>query len=80
MTERLTELVNADRESGEFLSKTTDITKILLKYWFDEDYCCCRNYNFHKGQKQAILNIIYCVIVYILTEIYSRKYKILRCK
>ena len=74
MTERLTELVNADWESGEFLSKTTDITKILLKYWFDEDYCYCRNYNFHKGQKQAILNIIYCVEVLKIKD-YTELYK-----
>lgn len=30
--------------------------------------------------KSLILNIIYCIVIYILTEIYSRKYKILRCK
>lgn len=46
-------------ESGEIHKKVTPITAELLKFWFDESYCDTREKNFHKGQKQAILNVIY---------------------
>ena len=37
----------------------TPTTQDLLKFWFSEEYCSLRNQNFHAGQRQAILNIIY---------------------
>lgn len=49
---------NALWESGEFLESVTPTTAELLKFWFCEPHTH-RFANFHEGQKQAILNIIY---------------------
>ncbi|MBP7898494.1 DEAD/DEAH box helicase family protein [Candidatus Gracilibacteria bacterium] len=45
--------------SGEYLERVTPTTKQLLTYWFGDQYCENRGLNFHEGQRQAILNIIY---------------------
>ncbi len=55
----VTEMANKEWEAGIFLEKVTPITKDLLKFWFSDSFCETRNINFHEGQKQAILNIIY---------------------
>ena len=44
---------------GEMLEKVTPTTASLLNYWFGEGFCNERARNFHEGQRQAILNIIY---------------------
>lgn len=36
----------------------TPITAELLRWWFLADYCATRPFNFHAGQRQAILNTI----------------------
>lgn len=59
LAHRLTDVVNASWESGEMLEKVTPTTATLLKYWFSESFCSIRSRNFHEGQRQAILNIIY---------------------
>ena len=41
------------------LDAVTPVTQDLLKYWFMEPYTEERSKNFHIGQKQSILNIIY---------------------
>lgn len=41
------------------LEEVTPVTAELLRYWFEQDYCDTRFLNFHEGQRQAILNIIY---------------------
>jgi len=51
--------VNSEFKSGTLYNKVTPITKELLSYWFDENICSERKINFHEGQRQAILNIIY---------------------
>lgn len=56
---RLSERVNETWASGEMLELVTPTTQELLKYWFSEEYCSLRNRNFHQGQRQAILNIVY---------------------
>ncbi len=56
---RLTDMANAAWQSGEMLQKVTPTTAALLHYWFDEGFCQQRVRNFHEGQRQAILNIIY---------------------
>ena len=43
----------------ELLEQVTSVTTELLQYWFGADYCDQRELNFHEGQRQAILNIIY---------------------
>ena len=55
---RLTTMVNETWASGEMLHQVTPITAELLTYWFG-DYRDLRHVNFHDGQRQAILNIIY---------------------
>ena len=55
----LSETVNAAWESGEMMEQVTPTTQELLKFWFSEEYCSLRNRNFHAGQRQAILNIVY---------------------
>lgn len=59
LAKRLSEIVNAEFESGVMQEQVTPTTQELLKYWFSEDYCSLRKKNFHIGQRQAILNIIY---------------------
>ena len=51
--------VNEEWENGALLGKVSLITQDLLKFWFQEPHIQNRNFNFHEGQKQAILNIIY---------------------
>ena len=59
LAHRLTDVVNAAWESGEMQEKVTPTTASLLNYWFGEGFCNERARNFHEGQRQAILNIIY---------------------
>ena len=56
---RLSERVNEAWASGEMLEQVTPTTQELLKFWFSDDYCSLRTRNFHQGQRQAILNIVY---------------------
>ncbi|MEW6088919.1 MAG: DEAD/DEAH box helicase family protein [bacterium] len=56
---RLTEIVNAEFKKGTFLDKVTPVTRDLLRFWFEDIFCENRRYNFHLGQKQAILNTIF---------------------
>ena len=57
---QLSAVVNHEWETGTFLNKVSPITKDLLKFWFKEPFTTDRAVNFHSGQKQAILNAIYC--------------------
>ena len=59
LAHRLTDVVNAAWKSGEMLEKVTPTTASLLNYCFGEGFCNGRERNFHEGQRQAILNIIY---------------------
>ena len=59
LARRLSETVNQSWDSGEMMEKVTPVTASLLKYWFGEEFCATRTKNFHLGQRQAILNIIY---------------------
>lgn len=59
LAKSITIKVNLLWESGEFLDEVTPTTAGLLKYWFGENYVQNRFLNFHKGQKQAILNTVY---------------------
>ncbi|MBF4467877.1 MAG: DEAD/DEAH box helicase family protein [Methanobrevibacter arboriphilus] len=46
-------------EDGSFLKNVSPVTQDLLKHWFFDAFADMRHINFHKGQKRAILNIIY---------------------
>ena len=56
----VTKLANKEWEEGSFIEKVTPITKDLLRYWDPQgSFSDLRNFNFHQGQWQAILNTIY---------------------
>jgi type III restriction enzyme len=55
----VTQMANKEWEDGSFLDKVTPITRDLLRFWFQDAFCETRKFNFHEGQKQAILNTIY---------------------
>ncbi len=57
---QLSNIVNQEWENGSFITKVTPVTQDLLRFWFGDAFCSTRYINFHKGQKQAILNAIYC--------------------
>lgn len=57
--EAVSSQANAAWADGSFLERVTPTTRALLTYWFDPTYIDLRNINFHQGQRQAILNIIY---------------------
>ena len=59
LAKKITENANELWESGEFLELVTPTTKELLTYWFCEPHTQNREINFHRGQRQAILNTIY---------------------
>lgn len=46
-------------EHCELLDQLTPTTAELIKYWFHVDYQAVRNINFHQGQRDAILSMIY---------------------
>lgn len=41
------------------MDEVTPVTAELLKFWFQDDYARLRTANFHDGQRDAILHIIY---------------------
>ena len=48
-------------EAGEapILDQVSEMTAELLKWWFQADFQDARQFNFHPGQRQALLNVIY---------------------
>lgn len=46
-------------EQTDLLEQVSPTTGDLLRYWFQSDFCDVRQLNFHEGQRQAILAIIY---------------------
>ena len=46
-------------DSSDLLGLVNPVTSELLRFWFQEDFCSVRPLNFHVGQRQAILSIIY---------------------
>lgn len=55
----LTTKVKNAWESGELLESVSPTTQQLLQFWFNDVFIDTRDINFHNGQKQAILNIVY---------------------
>lgn len=51
--------VNKALEDRSLYEQVSPITQDLLRFWFSPSFCDARDINFHEGQKQAILNIIY---------------------
>ena len=59
MAKTLSEEVNEAWKNGTFYEKVSPVTQDLLRKWFFPTFCDTRDINFHEGQKQAILNVIY---------------------
>lgn len=59
LARRLNEQVQMAWADGTMLETVTPVTADLLRYWFTEPYVDERSCNFHEGQRQAILNIVY---------------------
>lgn len=45
--------------TDEFTQQLTPVTQELLRWWFSDDFTTLREQNFHRGQRDAILAIIY---------------------
>ncbi|MGH8121272.1 MAG: DEAD/DEAH box helicase family protein [Rudaea sp.] len=59
LTRRTEQLcVGLEQGSADIYEPVTPVTAELLRWWFGEDACQSRPFNFHAGQKQAILNAI----------------------
>lgn len=59
LAREITILANESWNSGELMEKVTPMTQDLLNFWFCEPYTTERSLNFHEGQRQAIMNVIY---------------------
>ena len=59
LASRISQEVNECFESGAIWDSVSPVTTELLHFWFDEEYREQRECNFHKGQEQAIKNMIY---------------------
>lgn len=51
--------IGLDQGVAPILDQVTETTAELLKWWFQQDFADLRRFNFHGGQRQAILNVIY---------------------
>jgi type III restriction enzyme len=59
LTQRTKQLcLGLEHSDAEILELVTPVTAELLRWWFGEDACQARAFNFHAGQRQAILNTI----------------------
>ena len=75
LAKHLSAEANAAFENGSMMEAVTPVTADLLRYWFTEAYMNERRFNFHQGQRQSILNIIYLHEVLKITsvsEIYEK--------
>jgi len=60
LAELITKMVNKEWSEGSFLEKVSPVTQDLLRFWSpDGSFSDLRNFNFHEGQWQALLNTIY---------------------
>ena len=60
LAKKISEEVNALWKSGDFMQKVSPVTQELLNFWNpDGIFAEEREFNFHEGQWQAILNTIY---------------------
>jgi len=59
LTRRTEQLcIGLEQGVADLYELVTPVTAELLRWWFGEDACQSRTFNFHAGQKQAILNVI----------------------
>jgi len=48
-----------DDGTAPILDQVSEVTAELLKWWFQTEFREARAFNFHPGQRQALLNVIY---------------------
>lgn len=59
LTEKTTQLcIGIESGVADIFELVTPTTAELLHWWFSDDACATRRFNFHSGQRQAILNTI----------------------
>lgn len=59
LTRRTEELcIGLEQGVADLYELVTPVTAELLRWWFGSDACQSRTFNFHPGQRQAILNVI----------------------
>ena len=59
LTRRTEQLcIGLEQGIADLYELVTPVTAELLRWWFGEDACESRTFNFHPGQRQAILNVI----------------------
>ena len=59
LAELISKMANREWQDGSFIEKVSPITKDLLRFWDpDGNFADLRNFNFHEGQWQAILNAV----------------------
>lgn len=51
--------VGLENGDAPVLDQVSEMTAELLKWWFQSDFQDARQFNFHPGQRQALLNVIY---------------------
>jgi type III restriction enzyme len=61
ITQRIADATDelVQRGTGLFVEDVSPITAELLKFWFHRDYVALRRVNFHQGQRDAVLAIIF---------------------
>ncbi|MBI2664710.1 DEAD/DEAH box helicase family protein [Candidatus Woesearchaeota archaeon] len=60
LADLISKMADKEWQEGSFIEKVSPITKDLLRFWDPEGgFADLRNFNFHEGQWQAILNSIY---------------------
>ncbi len=59
LTRRTEQLcIGLEHGIADLYELVTPVTAELLRWWFGEEACQSRSFNFHPGQRQAILNVI----------------------
>ena len=59
LTKRTEQLcIGLEHGIADLYDLVTPVSAELLRWWFGEDACQSRTFNFHPGQRQAILNVI----------------------
>ena len=60
LTSRVAEAcIGLETGTAPILTQVSETTAELLKWWFQQDFMDTRRYNFHDGQRAALLNVIY---------------------
>jgi type III restriction enzyme len=55
--------------TAPILEQVSETTAELLKWWFQSEFQDARSFNFHQGQRQALLNVIYAHEVLAITTL-----------